>query len=519
MKSMLMLRWLIIDEISMVSARLLADIDSRLRTYYRANCDFACDENKVLRPFAGVNVLFSGDFWQLPPPEGGFLGDIPFEFIRNSRHYMPSPSVSHGQSLLWNTVKKSGVAGVTELQFCERTSDVWLQSVQEEFRYGKLTMDTHAFLHGKPTRFPGSVVNGVAKCGKVWCTSRASEVKKMQKDNTEPKDEMREAYACVTESDECSICKHERKIRNLVAVDSTDKRFSQQKFLRAPAVFPNNDMTYEANKKRALGYANKLKTGVMYCPAKDSPSHEALRIRPDLPSQKIAWLSRHDRESGDLYGILPLIKDMPVAMSDHIDRSEGKRLLRGRVGWVDSWVLADDEQSVFENGKQILRKLPKVVYVRFFENNGQPCNWTVDGVNKKGVYPIVPITKEWFLDKGRQHPQLKIHRRQLPLMPAFGMTAHSAQGQTFSKGAVVDLCIGGSSSTMASYVALTRVERREDLLILRPFPLEIFRQGQKPGMDLLLRTWRRDDTIDWPKIEKELMPSKLCPSCGFVKLK
>ena len=74
MKSMLMLRWLIIDEISMVSARLLADIDHQLRTYYRANCKFAHRPNsKLLRPFAGVNVLFSGDFWQLPPPEGGFL--------------------------------------------------------------------------------------------------------------------------------------------------------------------------------------------------------------------------------------------------------------------------------------------------------------------------------------------------------------------------------------------------------------------------------------------------------------
>ena len=99
------------------------------------------------------------------------------------------------------------------------------------------------------------------------------------------------------------------------------------------------------------------------------------------------------------------------------------------------------------------------------------------------------------------------------------MTSHAAQGQTFSSGAIVDLCIGGSSSTMSSYVALTRVERREDLLVLRQFPLHIFQQGQKPGMDLLLRTWRGDKDIDWPAIEKELMPSKLCPTCGCIKLK
>ena len=118
-----------------------------------------------------------------------------------------------------------------------------------------------------------------------------------------------------------------------------------------------------------------------------------------------------------------------------------------------------------------------------------------------GVYPIIKTTREWYLDKGAKHPQLQIQRSQIPLTPAFGMTSHSSQGQTFSKGASVDLCIGGSCSTMSSYVALTRVERRQDLLILRPFPLDLFTKGQKPGMELLLRTLRGDKSIDWKAIE------------------
>ena len=56
-------------------------------------------------------------------------------------------------------------------------------------------------------------------------------------------------------------------------------------------------------------------------------------------------------------------------MTDHVDRSKDKRILRGRVGTVDSWVLADDETSVFENGKRLLKKLPKVVYVQFTEDD------------------------------------------------------------------------------------------------------------------------------------------------------
>ena len=146
-----------------------------------------------------------------------------------------------------------------------------------------------------------------------------------------------------------------------------------------------------------------------------------------------------------------------------------------------------------------------MVYVEFKNEKNKPCNWRIDGMTRDGIHPIIPRSREWYLDKGKRHPQLKVIRRQFPLAPAFGMTSHSAQGQTFSDGAIVDLCIGGSSSTMSSYVALTRVEKRKDLLILRPFPLEIFQQGQKPGMELLLRTWRGDKTIDWQAIELSLI--------------
>ena len=62
----------------------------------------------------------------------------------------------------------------------------------------------------------------------------------------------------------------------------------------------------------------------MYSVAKDKPSQDALRERPGLIADKIKWLQRHDRECGDLYGMLPLIHGMPVATTDHIDRSPEK---------------------------------------------------------------------------------------------------------------------------------------------------------------------------------------------------
>ena len=141
------------------------------------------------------------------------------------------------------------------------------------------------------------------------------------------------------------------------------------------------------------------------------------------------------------------------------------------------------------------------MFVKFLSKEGKELPWTLPGLTVKGLYPIRPSTGTWFLDKGRTYRVLKIGRRQLPLTPAWAMTSHAAQGQTFSQGAIVDMKIGGSSSTMSSHVAITRVERRKDLLIFRPFPIELFNQGQKPGLELLLKVWRRE-YIDWKAIEK-----------------
>ena len=63
---------------------------------------------------------------------------------------------------------------------------------------------------------------------------------------------------------------------------------------------------------------------------------------------------------------------------------------------------------------------------KFKDKNNKECDWTLDGMPEAGLYPIVPVKRDWFLDKGRLHPQVKIRREQLPLMPAVAMTAHAA---------------------------------------------------------------------------------------------
>ena len=100
-KRMLQCQWLIIDEISMVSSQLLALVDVKLREVVRDLQRTKRDDNQDTRPFGGLNVMLFGDFWQLPPPSGGCLSDIPVDFTQRARQYQPSPTVSHGQSLMW----------------------------------------------------------------------------------------------------------------------------------------------------------------------------------------------------------------------------------------------------------------------------------------------------------------------------------------------------------------------------------------------------------------------------------
>ena len=65
----------------------------------------------------------------------------------------------------------------------------------------------------------------------------------------------------------CSICRNNRKNRCRVAADATDARFYEDKFVDAPAIFPNNDIKFDVNKQRARQYAATHKLGITWVKA------------------------------------------------------------------------------------------------------------------------------------------------------------------------------------------------------------------------------------------------------------
>ena len=110
-----------------------------------------------------------------------------------------------------------------------------------------------------------------------------------------------------------------------------------------------------------------------------------------------------------------------------------------------------------------------------------------------------------------------VKRTQLPIAPAFAITAHASQGKT-EIAVIADLQVGRGVSSKSSYIAITRVRSRKGLLIWGPFDREPYTQGVSEGTALLLKKLS-GETIDWEKIENEMIPQKKCGICEKMRYK
>ena len=142
--------------------------------------------------------------------------------------------------------------------------------------------------------------------------------------------------------------------------------------------------------------------------------------------------------------------------------------------------------------------------------------WQLKGVPQPNVYPVVPRSGSWYLDKRRKNPKLRISRRQVPLAPAFALTAHTAQGMTLEDGVIADCDVPPGTNIITCYIAVTRVREREKLLISRPFPAAPFQQGLAGQRDLLLQCWRGAQP-DWAAVRARYNVTKRCSSCDIQK--
>ncbi|CAJ1413430.1 unnamed protein product, partial [Effrenium voratum] len=445
-------RWLVVDEVSMVNARLLAQVEQRLRAVVPSASQWKRGVAGESRPFAGVNVLLLGDFYQLPPPSGGYLADVPSSRrpprLSAAADAEPDLLADYGRNLVWG----GALQGVTELEERERCKDDWWNEVVDELRRGELSEENWRYLHGKP-------VAG------------------------------------------CRLTAAERESRRRVIAGPGDPRLGEEKFRWAAAIVANNDAKYQINKDRAEDYSRAAESPLRWSVALDAPSAEVLqtqargerekKFRECDKAARVRWLQYHDRDTENLSGMLPLAVGMRVVLADHLDRAEDKLLLRGSAGRVHSWVWKEND----------LR--PTCVYVKF-----DGATWQLDGAPEPGLYPVYPARKVWKLDAKRKKPVLKIARTQLPLAPAYAITAHGSQGKTLPA-ALVDFNVDKRTDVTFGTVAASRVRSREDVLILRPFERWLYTRGAPEGPALLLQQLRGEE-VNWEAFREAKAPSAAC---------
>ena len=106
---------------------------------------------------------------------------------------------------------------------------------------------------------------------------------------------------------------------------------------------------------------------------------------------------------------------------------------------------------------------------------------------------------------------LKIKRKQIPLTPAFAITAHSSQGKTM-RALFLNLNVDKRVDATMGAVGISRVRSRHDCLILRPFPLWLFQRGMPDGPKLLLQKLRGEE-VDLAAYAEGLNPHATCSHC------
>jgi hypothetical protein len=205
------LRWIIVDEISMISGELAGDLNTNLRHAIRkehthslrghrsqnsadpappydedteeddeaggdktpsaadsslpvdgrnlATCAKsrrgcgAIDPQGLLRrsqrPFGGVNLIMLGDFWQLPPVNSTSLTANPWRPNLDSK-------VRQMLSMFWNRNNPDTLNAFFELKEQHRTTDEWLLRFLTECRHGRQSEEMYNFVHGHPTSGTGT---------------------------------------------------------------------------------------------------------------------------------------------------------------------------------------------------------------------------------------------------------------------------------------------------------------------------------------------------------------------------
>ena len=135
-----------------------------------SRCPYAKRKDGSARPFGGVNLSLSGDWWQLPPVKK--IGFYSNPFARDMEY-----TEQLAMAWFWRQTRDS-IQGMHEIVQSNRTAeDPWLQEVLSQDRMGCESWEVYCFTHGLPTHNVGTWLPSTITpmCGNAQCEALAAE--------------------------------------------------------------------------------------------------------------------------------------------------------------------------------------------------------------------------------------------------------------------------------------------------------------------------------------------------------
>ena len=340
-----------------------------------------------------------------------------------------------------------------------------------------MSQEVWSFLHGFPTLHAGSwsFQTNQATCGEKTCNNL-------------------HLQATAPDQLECVICHQERARRCIVGKDP-----KAEHFLNHPFVHGLNAAKYIAANLRAKWVASTRKHKLLWIIAQDTPLFHVEAT--ELQARRENWLQRHDQSTGGVVGILPLLHNMPIRVTQTLSDLKAFGLFKNTRGILWNWTLHDVDKDAVETAEGrdiVLQRLPLALYVRV-----AGANWQQHPDLPVGVVRIEPVTQTWTLET---NGKATVSRRGFPIASDYAGTAHSFMGATLGA-CTLDLGTWDATTSreaqLSGYMCLSRVRKSEDLCIVQPFSPNLFSHGELIGPHTFLEVHREKLTLAQAKIRFE----------------
>jgi hypothetical protein len=398
--------YIFIDEISMISCRQLYKIGSQLA--------------KALGvydlPFGGMNVIFAGDFAQLPPVGGsslfsGFVGTQEY-----SSTYISGQEAAIGKAL-WHQITTVVILRENMRQKDQSAEDASLRTALVNMRYGACTEEDIAFLC---SRIAGKCLEQPKVASKNFRNVAIICGLHTQKDRINE-------LGCRRFADDTN-----QQLTHFYSIDRWSKETK-----------PHN----REKKKRSWGNRSTINV--------QKPIHESDEI--DVEDQLEVW-KLHPGRTGHLPGKLSLCIGMPVII--RYNYATELCITNGQEGFVAGW----------QGGRGLHGRL--VLDVLFVKLDRPPQIVKIDGLPEN----IVPITRtrQKITCKFPSGLTETIQRQQVSVLPNFAMTVYASQGKTRPFNVIH---LNSCRDHMAYYTALSRSATASGTVIIQGFDSNIITKG------------------------------------------